>query len=225
MTDLARLSPAAVEPAADLKAGEKSSQPRGPKGERTRRRILDVTAELLAERPFNDIRVTEIARAAGIAQPNFYTYFANIEEAVLALAREVSTEELVPYIERDWEGEQGLEHARALIEAAMALWARHHAVIAIVGLLADEHHGEFAAVRVRQMRGIYKTFEAKVKAAQAKGRLPAELAPRLVGYECVGLISSAAGRHELFTASGFSRAQIVETTARLLHMIATGEGR
>jgi AcrR family transcriptional regulator len=221
MTDLVRLSPERSRAKAAL-PDKKPGQPRGPKGERTRRRILDVTALLLAERPFNEIRVTEIARAANIAQPNFYTYFANIEEAVLALARETSADGLEAHLEPDWDGEAGLVHARRLVEAAIELWSRHHAIFAIVGMLADERHGEFAAVRVRQMRVIYKSFETKIATAQAAGRLPPALTPRLVGYECVGILSSTSTRYELLRASGFSHDQLVETTARLLHLIATG---
>ena len=59
--------------------GDKNAQPRETKGARTRRRIMDATAAMLAERPFNDVRITDIARAAEIVQPNFYTYFASLE--------------------------------------------------------------------------------------------------------------------------------------------------
>lgn len=194
----------------------------GSKGARTRQRILDATAALLTERPFADIRITEIARAAKIAQPNFYTYFASVEEVILAIAKSVSADDLGAYIERDWEGEAGLEHARQLVIAAIDLWRRHREVFAIVAVLADKRHGEFAAVRVRQMRAIYKSFEAKIRAAQASGRLAPEITPRLAGYECVSVLASTGQRYELLIASGFSHDQLVETTARLLHLIATG---
>ncbi len=194
----------------------------GPKGARTRRRIMDATAKMLAERPFADIRITEIARAAGIVQPNFYTYFANIEEVILAVAGEVSVDSLAAYLEPDWDGEEGLVHARRLVEAALQLWLKHRGVFSIVGVLADKRHGEFAAARVRQMRVIYKSFEAKVRRAQAAGRIHAALTPRLVGYECVSIIGSAGQKYELLIASGFTHEQLVETTARLLHSIATG---
>jgi AcrR family transcriptional regulator len=194
----------------------------GPKGARTRRRIMDATADMLAERPFADIRITEVARAADIAQPNFYTYFASVEDVILAIADEVSADSLSVYLEPDWEGEAGLEHARQLVEAAIKLWRRHRGVFSIVSMLADKRHGGFAAVRVRQMRVIYKSFETKIRAAQRAGRLDTAITPRLCGYECVGIIGSTGQRYELLIASGFTHEQLVETTARLLHLIATG---
>jgi AcrR family transcriptional regulator len=210
----------AAPPGGDLDA--KGSQNHGPKGNRTRRRIMDATARMLAERPFADIRITEIARAAGIVQPNFYTYFANIEEVILAVAGEVSVDSLGVYLEPDWDGEAGLVHARQLVEAAIELWLQHRGVFSIVGVLADKRHGEFAAARVRQMRVIYKSFEAKVRKAQTEGRIDAAVTPRLVGYECVSIIASTGQKYELLMASGFTHDQLVETTARLLHSIATG---
>lgn len=218
MPSIARVQSA---PEAAIAEG-KVDQTRGPKGNRTRRRIMDATSKMLSERPFADIRITEIARAAEIAQPNFYTYFANIEEVILAVAREVSADGLSVHLEPDWDGEDGLEHARKLVSAAIELWLQHRGVFAIVGDLADKRHGEFAVTRVRQMRAIYKAFEIKVRKAQAAGRIPMAVTPRLAGYECVSIIASAGQKYELLMASGFSPDQLVETTARLLHMIATG---
>jgi AcrR family transcriptional regulator len=197
---------------------------RGSKGERTRQRILDATAQLLTERPFAEIRITEIARVAGIAQPNFYTYFSTIEEAILAIAREVSGDELRLHLEPDWTGEAGVAHARALVEAAIVFWRRHRSILSLVNLLADQRHSEFPAVRVAQMRAIYKSFEAKIRKAQAAGRISGAITPRLAGYECVSIIGSTGAKYELLIASGFTHQQLVETTARLLHLLATGGG-
>jgi AcrR family transcriptional regulator len=195
---------------------------RGPKGARTRQRIMDATAAILGNRPFADLRITEIARAADIAQPNFYTYFSSVEDVVLAIAREISVDSLAAYLEPDWDGEAGVAHARRLVEAAIELWLEHRGIFSLVGLLADKRHGDFPALRVRQMRVIHKSFEAKILRAQAAGRIHPSVTPRLAGYECTGIINSTGQKYELLIASGFSHGQLVETTARLLHLMATG---
>jgi AcrR family transcriptional regulator len=202
--------------------GEKLDRKHGPKWIRTRQRIMDATAALLADRPLADVRITEITRAAELAQPVFYDYFANMEEAVLAIARDISADSLGVYLEPDWDGEAGLDHARRLVEAAIELWRRHRAIFSIVNVLADNRREGFAAVRVRQMRTIYKSFEAKIRRSQAAGRIDPAITPRLAGYECVVLLGSAGQKHELLLASGFSHSQLVETTARLLYLIANG---
>jgi AcrR family transcriptional regulator len=200
----------------------KLGQLRGPKGTRTRQRIMDATTALLRERPFGDIAITEVARASDIAQPNFYTYFGSIEEVVLAIARGITTESLAVFIEQDWAGAEGVAPARQLVEAALQLWGEHRAVISLVNVLADKMRGDFPAVRVEQMRPIYKAFEKKIRVGQAAGLVHPSIQPRLAGYECVSLIGSAGQKHTLLVNSGFSHKEIVETTAHMLHMIATG---
>jgi AcrR family transcriptional regulator len=194
----------------------------GAKGARTRRRIMDATAELIAQRSFADVRITDIARIAQIAQPNFYTYFSGVEEVVKALAEEVSLDGLARLLEPDWSGPGGLDLSRQLVEEALALWEAQRAVLGLTWFLADKRQGDFPTLRVRQVRGLYKALERQIRQSQAAGRLARGVQPRLAGYECVGLISSAAANHSLLLESGFTRKQLVETNARLVHMIVTG---
>jgi AcrR family transcriptional regulator len=201
----------------------KDAKALGSKGERTRRRILDATLRLLAQRPLFEVRVTDVTRAAGVAQPHFYAYFASLEDALLAAAKEVSGDELKVHLEPDWSGEAGLAHARALVEAAIAFWRRNKAILTIVGVLADRMHGPFAAVRADQMRTVFGAFEDKIRHAQATGSLSDAISPRLAGYECVNILGSTGAKYDLLMASGFSHRRLVETTARLLHMMVTGE--
>jgi AcrR family transcriptional regulator len=200
----------------------KLGQSLGPKGARTRRRIMKATETLVATRPFSDVRITDIARAAHIAQPNFYTYFASVEDVVRELGREISLEGLARHLEPDWAGAQGLALARKLTEEAFEIWRLHHAVIGLFWFFADKRHADFPELRIQQTRVLYKSFEKQIRRAQAAGRLSRVIQPRLAGYECVALISSAAGKHELLKESGFSHKQLIETNARLIHMIATG---
>ena len=183
---------------------------------------MEATAAALTERSFSDLRITDIARAARIAQPNFYTYFPSVEDVIRALAEEVSFEPLARYLEADWSAAHGIRLARRLITDAFALWKKHHALIALTWYLADKRHGDFAPLRVRQVRALYKAFEAQVRRAQQAGRIARAVEPRLAGYECVGLISAAGGQYTLLRASGFSHQQLIETNARLIHTMATG---
>ena len=198
-----------------------SSRP--TKGERTRRRIMAATVKLLKEKSFADIRITEIARGAEIVQPNFYTYFPSIDAVVLAIAEELSMDALADFVEPEWRSGEGLRLARGLAEQAIAFWREHGPIFGIVNLLADTQRGEFAAVRVRAARKLYKAFETKVRAAQAAGRMSEAMQPRLVGYECVAILSSAGSRYDLFRASGFSHEELVETHAQMLYRLLAGD--
>ena len=213
----AKLVPVATEPPPN-----KLGQSLGPKGVRTRRRIMDATAILLAERSFSDVRITDIARAAHIAQPNFYTYFASVDDVLWALAEEVSLDALARHLEPDWAGPEGVALARKLMEDAFALWEDHRAILGLAWFLADKRQGEFPDLRIRQVRTFFKAFEVQIRRSQDAGRISRAVNARLAGYECVGLISSAAIKYALLVESGFSHRHLVETNARLIHMIVTG---
>jgi AcrR family transcriptional regulator len=207
---------------AEAAAVEETSGRRG-KGERTRRRIMDATAQLLKVRPYGDIRITDVARVAEIAQPNFYAYFSSLEAVYLALARELNVDPLVEFVEPEWKGEAGLALARRLAQAAIDFWRARAQIFAILNVMSDERHGEFAAIRARVTRNLYKAFEAKIREAQAKGRLSKSIEPRLAGYECITILTSSGIRYDLFRASGFTHEQLVETHAQIIHRLLGAE--
>lgn len=184
---------------------------------------MDATARLLADRPVGDIRITEIARAADIAQPNFYTYFPSIEAVVLALAEEVSMDSLAVFLQPEWRGEAGIALARQLAEAGIALWREHAQILYIVNLLADNKHGDYADLRVRQMRKLSKAMEAKICEAQAEGRLSRTIQPRLLAYECISALAAPGYRYELLRIAGFTHEEMVETTAQLVHRLLAAD--
>jgi AcrR family transcriptional regulator len=191
----------------------------GPKGMRTRRRIMDATLELLRERAFHELRVTDIARAADIAQPNFYTYFDTLEDLVFELAQEVSMNHLATFVR---EGGTGSDWAERMVQSALPYWQENGELFGIVSALADKQHGRFAELRVRQTRKVYKAIESLIRQGQAAGRLPAEIEPRLGGYLCFFVIASMCVRYDLLRASGFTHDQIITTTASMLRMMASG---
>ncbi|MSZ89065.1 MAG: TetR family transcriptional regulator, partial [Actinobacteria bacterium] len=61
----------------------------GRRAIQTRRRILDTTAALLKEHGALDLKVTDVAREVGASPATFYQYFADVEDAILALATDL----------------------------------------------------------------------------------------------------------------------------------------
>lgn len=62
----------------------------GPRGERTRRRLLDAGAKVLPARGYHDARVDDVVEAAGVSHGTFYRYFANKDDFFRALAEEAA---------------------------------------------------------------------------------------------------------------------------------------
>ena len=111
--------------------GEAKDRPLGPRALRTRRRLLDATAELLRERGLRGVSVVEIARRARTSPASFYQYFTGVEQATLELADEAAggMSEIARLLERPWDGPAGLANARALVARFLDLWDAHHAAL------------------------------------------------------------------------------------------------
>jgi len=62
-----------------------------PRGEQTRRRLLDAGARVLPARGFHDARVDDIVEVAGVSHGSFYRYFDNKDHFFRVLAEEAST--------------------------------------------------------------------------------------------------------------------------------------
>ncbi len=143
----------------------------GKRGALTRRRLLDATAELLETHGVRDVRVVAIARMVGTSPATFYQYFRDVEEAVLALAEEVG-EQATPIrelLEQPWEGEEGLDLARELVDQFITYWDRHRAVLRTRNLAAQEGDQRFRDVRNRALGPLTEGFARQGRTRRARG--------------------------------------------------------
>ena len=125
----------------------------GRRGQRTRSKLLEATAGLLETERYRDVKVVDIARAAGTSPATFYQYFADVEDAVRALAESmVDTEAPVLaslVADADWSGPDGIDAAYALVDGFLALWDRHRPLLRVIDLATDEGDARFRALRTR----------------------------------------------------------------------------
>ena len=195
----------------------------GARGGRTRTAILDALRTLLAERHMGEIRIADLAQAAAISAPTFYTYFDTLDEALLALCEEVASDwqGLAHHLEADWSGGQGLIHARALIMDMLALWARHGAIIRVEQMMADRGAPAFVEARVSRLRRLHLALERRIAQAAHAGLHPEGYDPRLASYEVANIAESAAASFNLLKRADSDRA-IIDTTAHILVRLITG---
>jgi AcrR family transcriptional regulator len=69
----------------------RSLEPSTPRGEATRQRVLEAAEQVFGAKGYHDASVTEITRAAGVAQGTFYLYFRGKKEIFLDLVDELGT--------------------------------------------------------------------------------------------------------------------------------------
>jgi AcrR family transcriptional regulator len=196
----------------------------GQRARLTRRKLLDATEQLLAERGALDLKVIDIARAVGTSAATFYQYFEDVEDAIGALAEEVGkdTDSFAPHLAASWDGPDGLDHARALVSAFIDYWDAHQAVLRVRNLKAEENDKRFRTLRLQAYAALMGDLEAKTEAAQAAGRLPAEVNAYATAAAMVAVLERLIAFHREFERRGVQRDNMVETVARILFSNVTG---
>jgi AcrR family transcriptional regulator len=191
----------------------------GRRGAQTRQRLLDATARLLEDNGLRELRVVDIARSVGLAPATFYQYFGDVEAAVLALSAAVGEEtaSVNELVRRSWDGPDGLDVVRRMVEDFIANWDRHRAVLRTRNLAAQEGDDRFRAVRNDALRPLTEGIAAKVAARTDPG-----VAPYAAAAAMVAMLERMAAFHTELEAYGTSRDDVVETTSRILHRTATG---
>jgi TetR/AcrR family transcriptional regulator, ethionamide resistance regulator len=75
---------------ATSRRGQREAKPR--QGDRREQAILEATRILLADAPFSDLTIEQIATAAGVARSSLYFYFADKAQILLVLYSDVLEE-------------------------------------------------------------------------------------------------------------------------------------
>jgi len=194
----------------------------GRRGRATRRRLLDATAGLLESNTYRDVKVVDIARVAGTSPATFYQYFADVEEAVLALAEEVEVEaggalaELVT--DRSWVGRDGWDTALALADGFVRTWERYRSVLRVIDLATDEGDLRFRAVRTRMLGA---PSEALVSVLEERGE-PAPDARAEAGV-LVSMLAHVAAHRRGLEQWGASREGLRTSMAGVVFSTVTGQ--
>lgn len=205
---------------------DQSGRALGPRALGTRKRLLDATAELLAEQSVRDIAVVDIARRAGTSPATFYQYFKDVSEAILRLAEQAAAEmpEIVALIDGPWAGEAGLGTARALSDAFVRHWDAHRAVLLVRNLAADEGDRAFVRVRRTALRPVLTALAARIEESKRAGRVDGQIQAFAAAAALVAILEKLAAYHREIEPLGVARGDLVETSARIIHQTVTGRG-
>ena len=91
--------------------------PSTPRGEATRQRVLEAAEQVFGVKGYHGASVTEITRAAGVAQGTFYLYFRGKKEIFLDLVDTLSSRLVAVSREAASSGRDYIERERLGYEA------------------------------------------------------------------------------------------------------------
>jgi AcrR family transcriptional regulator len=195
----------------------------GRRGRATRQRLLDCTAELLANTSWRAVKVIDIAREAGTSPATFYQYFENVEQAILVLAEELvqDASDLVARVEGPWRGDRAWETAVSVVEGFMGYWERHRAVLRVVDLATEEGDLRFQGMRVRALNAVTTRLSRVITAASPDRAVP-EQQTMATASTLVSMLAHVAAHRYGFEFWGVRTSSLVESQARILYWSVTG---
>ncbi len=197
----------------------------GRRGLATRQRLLERTAAMLHESSYRDLKVIDIAREAGTSPATFYQYFPDVEAAILVLAEEMalSGATLRELIDRGpWKGKTGVETATSLVDAFLAFWEEHAALLRVVDLATEEGDHRFRNIRTRLLHEITVALAHVVTQAQHEGRQPDDVDPNATAGSLVSMLAHVAAHRYGFEFWGIRTADLRLSMARQLYWGVTG---
>ncbi|MEU0214345.1 TetR family transcriptional regulator [Streptomyces sp. NPDC006265] len=186
------------------------------RGLQTRQKLLDATIELLATRPYRDIKVMDIAHVVGTSPATFYQYFADIEGVVLEASRllvEETNAALAGFEDGAWSSD-GLSGATRLVDAVLDGWSDHLPVMRVLTAVAAERDPRFVKAYFAATRPLVRALTAAAPSGEGK-----ELVHALVSG-----LTAAAGHENAGSVQGLTKRQRRRGLARLVHAAVTTTG-
>lgn len=115
----------------------------------TRRRIIEVTRELLARAPLENVSLPEIATRAEVARSTVYTIFGSREGLMIAVAEDLLDRGGFARIAQALRGPDVVRAFETSIDVAMELYSQEEAVgQALLSLAAVDRDASSAAARL-----------------------------------------------------------------------------
>lgn len=126
-----------------------NGQSLGRKGAQTRRRLLSIGEEMLADTLPFALTPVAVCRRAGLTSAAFYAYFPDIADLLFALAEEVTTK--IEAMDLSYlEAPASLETALGrLIDEVYAVHRDHHGVLRYRNVMSEHGEPRFLQLRTR----------------------------------------------------------------------------
>jgi AcrR family transcriptional regulator len=166
--------------------------PVSARGQRTRAALLRAARAVFERDGFLDVKITDIAREAGVAVGSFYTYFDDKDEIFAAVLEEVEEEMLHPGVH--------LAHAAgddpvAMIEDSNRAYLESYRDNAKLMRLLEQVAAideDFRELRRRRADAFWKRNARAIRRLQAAGRADPELDPDLTSLALSSMVSRLA---------------------------------
>lgn len=185
-------------------------KPLSPRGEETRRRLLEAAEQVFGERDFHAASIVKITEAAGVAQGTFYRYFDGKLDIFEQLVRDLNHGVRRAMSEGSRRGRTRAEAERLGFEAFFRFTTEHPKLYRII------RQSEFVAPHEhrRHYEKIAAGYVAGLKRAMADGEI-AEGDSEVLAYLLMG-IGELVGMRWIVWEDGEMPEEVFEETTRFI---------
>lgn len=167
----------------------------GRKGQETRERILAAALRLFEDPLGPPVTLTSVAREASVSLSNFYLYFPDFVDLVLALLDRVMADSQADYIEvmrTRWSDDDLSRRCLLFLEEHYQFWRRHTRLLHLRNTLS-ESDARVMEYRQRAIQPILQFLAMQMDHGAGQGFTCADLAMvLLIGFERTATIVTAA---------------------------------
>lgn len=201
-------------PPGDESAEEQARKP--SKGDLTSQAILDTAERLLAKRSLREIGIDELTAGAGVSRSTFYFHFESRDAVLYALSERLSRElysSAVVWFRRS--GETPSVAVRRALEATVALWREHGAVLR-ASVRGRESDPRLRALWDEVARRFIRSTAVQIESERNAGlALPGPPSARSLARVLVSMNETSCFQQSLLRKSATWDTELVETLAAI----------
>ena len=196
----------------------------GRRGQATRRKLLEATAQMLESTSWRELKVVDIARKAGTSPATFYQYFPDVQSAILLLARDMADEGVVlaEAAHGTWGDADAHRRGEDLVDAFLRFWEEHEAILRVVDLAIAEGDRRFREIRNHLLNPVTLALLAEIREQKEAGRHPATLDPAAQAAVLLSMLAHVAEHRHGLEAWGVRSAAARDSMARIITWGITG---
>jgi len=173
-----------------------------------RERILDAAVRVFARKGFHSTRVSEVAKAAGVADGTIYLYFKSKDELLVSLFED-RVERLLAFLEADLpRSGSASDKLRRIIELQLGLLEGERDLAEVLTVILRQSTKLMKKYAAPKFNAYLDSIARVVADGQASGELRGDVSPHLVARAMFGALDGLAMTWALGKADrgGLSRA-------------------
>jgi TetR/AcrR family fatty acid metabolism transcriptional regulator len=184
-----------------------------------RERILDAAVRVLAKKGFHSTRVSEVAKAAGVADGTIYLYFKSKDELLISLFED-RVERLLAFLQADLpRSGNASDKLRRIIELQLGLLEGERDLAEVLTVILRQSTKLMKKYAAPKFNAYLDSIARVVADGQATGELRDDVSPHLVARAMFGALDGIAMTWALGKAD---RGGLVRASGQLAQIVLRG---